>query len=127
MAIDGVTRWESGDAHPDLAVWSPDVAAWFPLLDNRWLLAPYQRHVAAAPGAPLEVVWQVRNVVTRLSSPGKAISLRLPLLAGEKILTSGVIVESGLVEVRLGAGEREFMWESELPLGEILGCRLTVG
>jgi hypothetical protein len=66
------------------------------------------------------LVWQVRNVVTRLSSPGKAISLRIPLLAGEKVLTSGVIVEGGFVEVRLGAGEKEFVWESELPVGQKL-------
>jgi hypothetical protein len=52
------------------------------------------------------LVWLVRNVVTRLSSPGKAISLRIPLLAGEKVLTSGVIVEGGFVEVRLGAGRK---------------------
>jgi hypothetical protein len=66
------------------------------------------------------LVWQARNVVTRLSSPGKAIALRIPLLAGEKVLTSGVIVEGGFVEVRLGAGEREFVWESELPVGQKL-------
>ncbi len=63
------------------------------------------------------LVWQARNVVTRLSSPGKAISLRVPLLAGEKVITPGVLVEAGSVEVRLGAGQQEFVWDSELPVG----------
>ena len=65
--------------------------------------------------------WKVRNVVSRLSSPGKAVSVKVPLLAGERVLTSNVVVESGAVEraveVRLGAGQTNFTWESELPRG----------
>lgn len=64
------------------------------------------------------LVWQVHNVVARLSSPGKAISLRIPLLPGEKVLTGGVVVEAGWAEVRLAAGQAEFAWESELPVGQ---------
>lgn len=64
------------------------------------------------------LVWQMHNVVSRLSPPGKAVSLRVPLLAGEKVITSNVVVEGGFVEVRLGANEKEFAWESELPVGE---------
>ncbi len=64
------------------------------------------------------LIWQARNLVTRLSSPGKAIALKVPLLEGEKVLTPGVMVEGGFVEVRLGAGQRDFRWESELPVGE---------
>lgn len=62
------------------------------------------------------LVWQVRTVVTRLSPKGKAVSLSLPLLAGEKVLTSNVPVEGGRIEVRLGANETESVWESELPV-----------
>ena len=64
------------------------------------------------------LVWQASTVVRRLSPSGKAVSLRVPLLAGEKVLSSNVIVEAGFVEVRLGAGEDAFSWESELPVGE---------
>jgi len=71
------------------------------------------------------LIWQARNVVTRISQPGKAISLRVPLLAGEKVLSANVIVESGFVEVRLGAGETEFAWDSELPVGDSVA--LTAG
>jgi hypothetical protein len=63
------------------------------------------------------LVWQASNVVTRISQPGKAISLRVPLLAGEKVLSANVFVEGGFVEVRLGAGDTEFAWDSELPVG----------
>ena len=69
------------------------------------------------------LIWQARTVVTRLAQTGKAVSLRVPLLAGEKVLSPGVIVQDGFVEVRLGAGEGEFAWESELPIGK--GIELT--
>ena len=59
--IDGVTRWDSRDPHPDFACWTPDPESWFPLLDNRWLLAPYSRTVAGRPGDQPEITFQVRN------------------------------------------------------------------
>lgn len=64
------------------------------------------------------LLWQTRVEVTRLSPAGKAVSLRVPLLAGEKVLSPGVQVDQGFVEVRLGAGENEFGWESVLPVGD---------
>lgn len=67
------------------------------------------------------LIWQVRTVVTRLSPKGKAVSLSLPLLAGEKVLTSNVPVEGGRIEVRLGANETEFSWDSELSVKDRIG------
>lgn len=64
----------------------------------------------------LGLVWQVRTTVTRLSATGKALAFSLPLLPGERILTGDIVPASGRVEVRLGAGDREFAWESELPV-----------
>jgi hypothetical protein len=64
----------------------------------------------------LGLVWQVRSKVTRLSPDGKAIALRIPLLSGENVLTANAVVREGFIEVRLGAGESEFAWESELPI-----------
>lgn len=49
--VDGVTRWDSGDDHPHLCYWTPDSASWFPLLEYRWLLAPYRRTVYAPSGS----------------------------------------------------------------------------
>ncbi len=62
----------------------------------------------------LGLVWQVRTTVTRLSPAGKAVSLRIPLLPGENVLTGSVVPQDGFVEVRLGAHEPSFSWESEL-------------
>lgn len=62
------------------------------------------------------LTWQIHNTVTRLSAPGKAISLEIPLLAGEQVLSSGVTLNGSNVEVRLAANQESFSWESELPV-----------
>ncbi len=64
----------------------------------------------------LGLVWQVHTKITRLSAPGKALSLSLPLLPSERILTGGLTEANGRVDVRLGAAEASFTWESELPV-----------
>jgi len=72
--------------------------------------------VAVERQVEVGLVWKVHNTVRRLSSPGKAVSLKLPLLAGESVLTSNLVVEDGQLEVRLAAGQADFQWQSELPL-----------
>jgi hypothetical protein len=62
----------------------------------------------------LGLVWQVRSTVTRLSPTGKAIALRVPLLPGESVLSANAVVKDGFIEVRLGAQEQSFSWESGL-------------
>ena len=66
------------------------------------------------------LTWQVRTTVHRLSPEGRAVSLRIPLLPGEQVLTTGVLTGEGSVEVRLGAGEKTTGWESELRVSESL-------
>ncbi len=64
----------------------------------------------------LGLVWQVRTTVTRLSPVGKAVALRVPLLPGENVLSSNATVRDGFIDVRLGAQEPSFTWESGLPV-----------
>jgi len=66
------------------------------------------------------LTWQVRTTVHRLSPEGRAVSLRIPLLPGEQVLTTGVLTAGDSVEVRLGAGEKTTGWESELRVAEAL-------
>lgn len=66
------------------------------------------------------LVSRVRTEVVRLSKPGKAVSLQVPLLQGEGVLTANRDVDNGSIAVRLGAKDERFEWESELPdAGEI--------
>lgn len=69
----------------------------------------------------LGLVWHVHTTLTRKSPEGRAISLLIPLLPGENILSSNVLVKDGAVEVRLGAREGSYSWDSELPVTTTLG------
>jgi hypothetical protein len=60
------------------------------------------------------LVWQVRTTITRLSPAGKAIAIRVPLLPGENVLSSNAVAQNGFIDVRLGAQEKSFTWESGL-------------
>ena len=62
----------------------------------------------------LGLAWQVRSTARRLSPPGTAIALRVPLLPGERVLSANTNVRDDMIEVRLGANDSEFVWESEL-------------
>jgi hypothetical protein len=70
--------------------------------------------------------WQIRTKVTRLSAPGKAISLQIPLLPGESVLSAGLIAQDGTVDVRLGPQQNEFTWDSDLPAGDRMSLRAPV-
>lgn len=76
-----------------------------------------QTVVAVERRIELGLVWQVSTNVGRLSSGGGAVSLRLPLLPGESVLTPGAVVRDGFIEVRLGNGQENFAWNSELAVG----------
>ncbi|MBN8248508.1 MAG: hypothetical protein J0L84_13845, partial [Verrucomicrobia bacterium] len=62
----------------------------------------------------LGLIWQVRTTVRRLSPSGKAVSLKLPLLPGENVISANAVVRDGFIEVRLGAQDAEFQWEGGL-------------
>ncbi len=75
----------------------------------------------------LGLAWQVRTSVTRLSPPGKAVALRVPLLPGENVLSSNAVVRDGFIEVRLGAQEQAASWESSLAVAERLQLATRAG
>ncbi len=87
--------------------------------------ASYDRqelHTIAALDRHLELglVWQVHTEISRLSPADRAISIRVPLLPGEKVLSSNVIPQDGFIDVRLGANEKSFIWDSELTIADHL-------
>ncbi len=59
--VGGVTRWEEGDAYPNLCYWTFEEEAWFPFLPNRWLLTPYGWSEYGKPGEAQKQVFSVHN------------------------------------------------------------------
>jgi hypothetical protein len=72
-------------------------------------------------------VWQVQTDVGRLEKSGGAIALRIPLLPGENVLSSDAVVRDGFIEVRLGAGQENFTWLSELPVSSNIELATRTG
>jgi hypothetical protein len=58
--------------------------------------------------------WQVETRVARLTPPGSAVVLKVPLLAGESVTTADVRVEAGNALVNLGPQATEAAWHSVL-------------
>ncbi|MFN0130142.1 MAG: hypothetical protein ACKV19_26045 [Verrucomicrobiales bacterium] len=86
----------------------------------------FQPLVAIERHLELGLVWNVRTVARRLTDKGAAISLSIPLLPGERLLTSNLTTANDRVEVRLGAQEETIEWPSELTPRETLPLQAEV-
>ncbi len=66
----------------------------------------------------LDLEWSVETRVTRVSPSGAPIVLKVPLLAGESVISEDVQVEQGRALVNMGAMVERFQWRSRLPVGD---------
>ncbi len=62
--------------------------------------------------------WRVENRLRRVSPPGTAVVLEVPLLSGESVTTEGVRVTDGKVLISIPADQAEFSWSSQLDKSE---------
>lgn len=60
--------------------------------------------------------WRVQTTVTRISPPGTAVVLQIPLLSGESVTTEGVRVEHGSVLINMSANQNSTQWQSLLSM-----------
>jgi len=87
----------------------------------------YEAVAAVERRIELGLVWRVTTIVQRLSPAGKAVSLRIPLLPGERVLTPDITVKDGAVEVQIGARQGRLDWESELTASDSLRLETRAG
>jgi len=66
----------------------------------------------------LGMEWLVENRVTRLSPTGVPVSIQIPLLPGESVVTEGFPVKNSSVLVTLSPGARGTSWKSRLAQGD---------
>ena len=66
------------------------------------------------------LISRVYTTVTRLSESGRAISIEVPLLEGEAVLTPNREVVDGKMSVRFGSQQGTFTWSSELTHNETI-------
>jgi len=62
----------------------------------------------------LGLIWEATTTVNRLAKSGKAVTVSLPLLPGERIITPGFEAKNGRIEIRLGTNQQSISWQSEL-------------
>lgn len=62
----------------------------------------------------LGLTWEVETLVERLSPPGSAVVLSVPLLPGEGVLTADLPVKDGALAVNLPPGTASLSWRSTL-------------
>ena len=73
----------------------------------------------------LDLDWTVDTMVTRIAPQRAALSIEIPLVAGESVLTDGVKVRNNEAAlVGLGAGESQMQWHSGLARAETLEVSL---
>ena len=65
----------------------------------------------------LDREWSITTEVHRVTSPGAAVRLRIPILPGESLLTEGLTVDAGHVDI---AVEDRVSWRSSLALTDTL-------
>ena len=71
--------------------------------------------------------WQLGTIVRRLAPTTGAISLSIPLLAGETVVTDERTVEDGNMQVALVPTQNEFVWSSSLPRQPALTLQAPLG
>jgi hypothetical protein len=69
------------------------------------------------------LTWQIRTEVSRLSSSLKAVSIEVPLLEGENVLSANAQVNNGLIQVGFATGQADFAWVSQLPISDEISLR----
>jgi hypothetical protein len=62
----------------------------------------------------LGVAWELETEVERLSEPGRAALLAVPLVEGEAVATEGVSVQDGRAQAAFGPATRRVAWRSTL-------------
>jgi hypothetical protein len=84
----------------------------------------FQPVVTVRRSVELGLVWRLKTTVERVSeAQGAGVSLRIPMLEGERVVTGDAVVRDGTVEVMLPAEAKTVSWESELEIAP----RLSLG
>ncbi|KHF23999.1 hypothetical protein JV46_02120 [Solemya velum gill symbiont] len=67
------------------------------------------------------IEWSVDTHIRRISPPGSPVTLNLALLPGEAVITSGLEVDSGSLQLRLPANQSELTFTSKItPVEQII-------
>jgi hypothetical protein len=69
--------------------------------------------------------WNLETKVTRLSPLGSPVSMRIPLLKNESVLSNANTVKNGKIAISLGTMQQGMSWKSRLPVASSLKLTAT--
>jgi len=83
--------------------------------EPRWESSRFPAFARLTRTLRLDLDWSVETVVERIAPAEGAITLEVPLLEGESVLTEAVSVRDGRALVSMGPRDRQVVWRSSLP------------
>jgi hypothetical protein len=81
----------------------------------RWESSRFPVFVRVERSIDLDLDWRVTTTVFRVAPAQGALTLEVPLIDGESIVTDGLTVEDGRVLVTMNPNQRSVSWRSNLP------------
>ena len=81
----------------------------------RWESSRFPAFVRIERSIELDLDWRVTTTVHRVAPTQGALTLDVPLIAGETVLTDGFTVTDGKVLVSMNPNQRSVSWRSSLP------------
>ncbi len=69
--------------------------------------------------------WFIDTRVTRLSPTGTPLSMKIPLLANESVLSNAYTVKQGKVLINMSSTQRSIHWKSQIPVADNLSLEAT--
>jgi len=69
--------------------------------------------------------WSMTTRILRQTPPGSPVTLHLPLLAGESVISEGIQVKEGVATVSFTAAQRELTWQSNLKIAAEISLKAT--
>ena len=83
--------------------------------DARWESSRFPAFVRVERTIDLDLDWRVTTTVLRVAPAQGALTLEVPLIDGESIVTDEFTVEDGRVLVTMNPNQRSVSWHSNLP------------
>ena len=81
----------------------------------RWESSRFPAFVRIERSIELDLDWRVTTTVHRIAPVQGALTLDMPLLAGESVLSEGLTVTEGSLLVSMEPNQRDVSWRSSLP------------
>ena len=91
----------------------------------RWESSRFPAFARVERTIELDLDWRVRTAVRRVAPTEGALTLEIPLVEGETIVSGDFTVENGHVLVSMDAQQRVVSWTSNLPLQSPLTLRAS--